>query len=88
MLHTTSGFTLMGEDTPPGMDHQPGGAITISLSGDDEAELCGYWDGLSVGGAVTVPLERQMWGDLRAVHGPVPRQLDGQHRRNEVKAAG
>lgn len=46
------------------MDHQPGGAITISLRGDDEAELCGYWDGVSDGGAVTVPLERQMWGDL------------------------
>ena len=64
MLHTSSGFTLMGADTPPGMDHQPGGAITISLSGDDEAELRGYWDGLSDGGTVTLPLERQMWGDL------------------------
>jgi PhnB protein len=64
MLHTPSGFTLMGADTPPGMDHQPGGAITISLSGDDEAELRGYWDGLSEGGTVTLPLERQMWGDL------------------------
>ena len=64
MLHTPSGFTLMGADTPPGMDHQPGGAITISLSGDDEAELRGYWDGLSDGGTVNLPLERQMWGDL------------------------
>jgi PhnB protein len=64
MLHTPSGLTLMGADTPPGMDHQPGGAITISLSGDDEAELRTYWDGLSEGGAVTLPLERQMWGDL------------------------
>jgi PhnB protein len=64
MLHTPSGFTLMGADTPPGMDHQRGGAITISLSGDDEAELRGYWDGLSEGGAVTLPLERQVWGDL------------------------
>jgi PhnB protein len=41
-----------------------GGAITISLSGDDEAELRGYWDGLVDGGTVTMPLERQMWGDL------------------------
>jgi PhnB protein len=64
MLHTPSGFTLMGADTPPGMDHHPGGAITISLSGDDEAELRGYWDGLSDGGTVSLPLERQMWGDL------------------------
>ena len=64
MLRTSSGFTLMGADTPPGMDHEPGGAITISLSGEDEAELRGYWDGLSDGGDVTLPLERQMWGDL------------------------
>lgn len=64
MLHTPSGFTLMGADAPPGMDRQPGSAISISLSGDDEAELRGYWDGLVDGGTVTMPLERQMWGDL------------------------
>jgi PhnB protein len=65
MLETPSGFALMASDTPPGMDtRHPGNNITISLSGDDEAELRGYWDGLSEGGAISVPLERQMWGDL------------------------
>lgn len=64
MLETPAGFTLMGSDTPPGMDHSPGNNITISLSGDDEGELRGYFEGLSAGGTVTVPLERQMWGDL------------------------
>lgn len=64
MLETPAGFTLMGSDTPPGMDHNPGNNITISLSGDDEGELRGYFEGLSAGGTVTVPLERQMWGDL------------------------
>ena len=44
----------------------PGGNITISLSGDDEQELRGYWDKLSEGGSVTMPLEKQMWGDLSA----------------------
>lgn len=64
MLETSSGFTLMGADTPPGMERQSGSAITISLSGDDEAELRGYWDKLSDRGEVSVPLEQQMWGDL------------------------
>ena len=63
-LETSSGFTLMGADTPPGMEHNPGNNISVSLSGDDEAELRGYWEKLSEGGTVTVPLEKQMWGDV------------------------
>jgi PhnB protein len=62
-LETDSGFTLMGADTPEGMSHNPGDNITISLSGDDADELRGYWTKLSDGGSVTVPLEKQMWGD-------------------------
>ena len=64
-LETDKGFTLMGADTPPGMEAKNAGDnITISLSGDDEQELRGYWDKLSQGGTVTLPLEKQMWGDL------------------------
>ncbi|MGI8874443.1 MAG: VOC family protein [Egibacteraceae bacterium] len=63
MLETDRGFTLMGADTPPGMAHNPGDNIAISLSGDDAEELRGYWEKLSQGGTVSVPLERQMWGD-------------------------
>ncbi len=63
-LEAPNGFTLMGADTPPGQDYQSGGGnITISLSGDDEAELRGYWKQLSDGGTVIMPLEKQMWGD-------------------------
>jgi PhnB protein len=64
MLETPSGFTLMGADTPPGMEYTPGTNFAVSLSGDDEAELRGYWEKLSAGGSVTVPLEKQMWGDV------------------------
>lgn len=64
MLETDSGFTLMGADTPTGMDHTPGTNIAVSLSGDDEAELRGYWTGLIEGGTVSMPLEKQMWGDV------------------------
>jgi PhnB protein len=64
MLETTSGFTLMGADAPPGMEHNPGNNFSVSLSGDDVAELRGYWEKLSTGGSVSVPLEKQMWGDV------------------------
>lgn len=63
MLETDSGFTLMGADTPPGMEHNPGNNIAISLSGDDGDELRGYWEKLSEGGTISVPMEKQMWGD-------------------------
>jgi len=62
-LETDRGFTLMASDTAPGMEHTPGGTVTISLSGDDIEDLRGYWEKLSAGGTVTVPLEKQMWGD-------------------------
>jgi PhnB protein len=63
MLETPSGFTLMASDTPEGMQHNPGDNIAVSLSGDDGDELRGYWEKLSDGGTVTMPLEKQMWGD-------------------------
>jgi PhnB protein len=62
-LDTDRGFTLMASDTPAGMQRNPGDTITISLSGEDADELRGYWDKLSDGGTVTMPLEKQMWGD-------------------------
>jgi PhnB protein len=62
-LETDSGFTLMASDTPPGMERNPGDNISVSLSGDDADELRRYWEKLSDGGTVSVPLEKQMWGD-------------------------
>jgi PhnB protein len=63
MLETDSGFTIMGADAPPGMELNSGDNIAVSLSGDDADDLRGYWQKLSAGGTVTVPLEQQMWGD-------------------------
>jgi PhnB protein len=63
MLETDGGLTLMGADTPPGKEHDPGSNFAVSLSGDDAVELRGYWEKLCDGGDVSVPLERQMWGD-------------------------
>ncbi|MFD7321692.1 VOC family protein [Streptomyces sp. NPDC059875] len=64
MLVTDSGFALMGADTPPGMEHKPGNNMSVSVSGEDADELRGYWDKLSGSGTVSVPLEKQMWGDV------------------------
>ncbi|MEV6167065.1 VOC family protein [Streptomyces sp. NPDC051954] len=64
MLETPGGFTLMGADSPPGMPVNPGTNFSVSLSGDDDAELRGYWEKLSEGGSVSVPFEKQMWGDV------------------------
>ena len=62
-LETGNGLVLMGADTPAGMDVTSGTSYAISLSGEDDAELRGYWEKLSAGGTVTAPLEKAPWGD-------------------------
>ena len=62
-LETDSGFTIMGADTPTGMEYTPSGNVAVSVSGDEGDVLRGYWQKLSDGGSVSVPLEKQMWGD-------------------------
>lgn len=64
LLETPAGFTLMAADNPPEMRRTPGDSISVSVSGDDEAELRGYWEKLSADASVSVPLEKQMWGDV------------------------
>ena len=63
MLETDNGLVLMGADTPNAMEYTPAAGMSISLSGDDEATLRGYWNKLSNGGTVAVPLEKAPWGD-------------------------
>jgi PhnB protein len=61
-LETADGLVLMGADTPARMEYQPQAGVSVSLSGDDEAKLRGYWEGLSEGGTVTMPFEKAPWG--------------------------
>ena len=63
MLVADNGITLMGSDTPDGMPYTPGTVISISLSGDNEAELTGYYNKLAEGGSVAEPLSKAPWGD-------------------------
>lgn len=62
-LLTDNGLTLMASDTPARMEYKPGTNVSVSLSGDDEAELRGYWDKLADGATVTMPMEKALWGD-------------------------
>lgn len=63
MLEAENGITLMAADTPNSMDYRPGTNIYMSLIGDNEAELKAYFEKLSAGGIVTMPLEKAPWGD-------------------------
>jgi len=62
-LVTDGGLALMAADVPSSMEYSEGKNGTISLSGDDDAELRGYWEKLSADGTVVVPLEKAPWGD-------------------------
>jgi PhnB protein len=61
-LSVSESVQLMGSDVPSHMEGDfPNGSI--SLSGDDEATLRDWFDRLSDGGTVGVPLEKAPWGD-------------------------
>ncbi|MFE4948807.1 VOC family protein [Leifsonia sp. NPDC056665] len=62
-LTTDAGFTIMAADVPAHMDLKEGSQISVSLSGDDEAQLSGYYDKLVDGGTVVEPLSKAPWGD-------------------------
>ena len=62
-LSTPGGLILMGADTPNSQERAETSNISVSLSGEDETELQGYWDKLSAGGTVSVPFEKAPWGD-------------------------
>lgn len=63
MLVTENGLTLMGADTPNSMELDTGTGVQVSLSGDDEPTLRGYWEKLRDSGTETVPLAVAPWGD-------------------------
>lgn len=63
MLEADNGITFMASDTPEGMEYQSGHNISMSLSGDNDAELRGYFEKLTEGGTISLPLEKAPWGD-------------------------
>ena len=63
MLEAQNGITFMAADTPNAMEYHPGSSISMSFSGENLAELKGYFDKLSAGGRVNMPFEKAPWGD-------------------------
>lgn len=55
--------TVMAADVPSSMDYMPGNNFSLSMSGEDKEELRDIWDELSTGGTITMPMEKQVWGD-------------------------
>jgi len=62
-LESTNGLVFMASDTPDRMDYRPGTNFSMSLSGDNFAELSAYFEKLSAGGTVSQPLTLAPWGD-------------------------
>jgi len=63
-LEGDNGIVFMASDTPARMDYTPGNTFNMSLSGDDEATLRGWFDKLADGGTVTMPMDKAPWGDI------------------------
>ena len=63
MLRTDNGLALMGADVPARMEFTPGNNMSVSLSGEDDTELRGYWEKISADGTVLEQLAQAPWGD-------------------------
>lgn len=63
MLEADNGITFMAADTPNYMQYSQGTDMHMSLSGDDDAELRGYFEKLAADGTIVQPLLAAPWGD-------------------------
>jgi PhnB protein len=62
-LETDAGYTIMAADVPSSMEYHSVAGCSVSLSGDDGDALRGYWEKLSAGGTISMPMQKQSWGD-------------------------
>jgi PhnB protein len=60
---TADGISLFASDGRPDQPVVFGDHVNLSLQGNDEATLNRYFEGLSAGGKVDMPLAKQFWGD-------------------------
>jgi len=60
---TTDGMALYASDGRPDVAVKFGDNVNLSLQGSDADTLTGYFNGLSAGGKVDMPLAKQFWGD-------------------------
>ncbi len=57
------GIHFMAADTPLRMDYTGGTNISMTLSGDNHAELQAYFEKLAEGGSIREALVQAPWGD-------------------------
>lgn len=59
-------LSFMASDTHPEFSPPfvPGNNINMSIVGTDSAKLTEYFNKLSEGGKIDMPLEKQFWGDV------------------------
>jgi len=62
-LSGPDGLTIMGADVPSSMELAAGPSFAVSLSGDDDTVLRGWWEALSEGAEIGQPLMDAPWGD-------------------------
>jgi PhnB protein len=60
----TEDFSFMASSGQPGIPIKFGDSVSLSLIGTDEAGLTEKFNKLSVGGEITMKLEKQFWGDI------------------------
>src|SRR5688572_6280842 len=56
-------LSFMGSDGAPGTEIIFGNSVHLNLTGADEERLGEFFNELSLGGVVNMPLEKQFWGD-------------------------
>ena len=61
---TSDAIALYASDGRPGVPVIFGDNVHLSLQGNDSEKLRGYFEGLSAGGGVDMPLDKQFWGDI------------------------
>jgi PhnB protein len=62
-LTTPSGMILMVSDVPETMELTFGDNVSVSLGGEDVDDLPSWYEQLSEGGTISVPLSQAPWGD-------------------------
>ncbi|GAB6898392.1 VOC family protein [Kineosporia succinea] len=64
-VQSERGFHVMAYDVPAARAYEPGiDPLFVSLRGDDETELRGYWDALAKDATIKAPLEPSGWSPL------------------------
>jgi PhnB protein len=56
-------ITIMASEGQPGQPVNFGDNVSLSLSGDETERLTRYFNELSGGGEIIMPLQPQVWGD-------------------------